>query len=447
MDILILAGGLGSRFFANSSKITVNFWGISVLDMISYNALKTKNKVYVVLRKDHVIPLLSGVKGLLQKNEYGTGAAVQSYVEQVQDYNSILVLPGDVPLIETEVMNLFQQEAVGEDIILGVMKTPEGDEKYGRIIIKDGNVVKIVEYKDHPEKTEYVNTGVIYLSKAMLPLVQTIQKQPKGEVYLTEIVEIAVSKGFKVKKLELNHEDALGFNTITEFHHVLNIAQQKWRKKALKSSAIFFDIDSVYLSFDTEFELGATVEPYCRFLPNVKIGPRGLIKAFTSVENCYINGTVGPFANIKSGRIEKYSEIGAFVEVNRSEIGKYTKIKHLAYIGDANIGENVNVGAGCVICNYDGKKKHKTKIQSKAFIGANSTLIAPLQVEKNAFLAAGGIYNTDVPEDGFAIARTKQINKKRNDIENGSTCDPAYDDLSDFNSNDSTTNDRFENDD
>jgi bifunctional UDP-N-acetylglucosamine pyrophosphorylase/glucosamine-1-phosphate N-acetyltransferase len=416
MDILVLAAGMGSRFFANSSKISVNFWGVPVVNTIIRQALNFSKNVYVVLRKGNIVEIQKDAKIIFQKEKYGTGAAVQSYLEEVKNYKDLLILPGDVPLIDEEALQLFKDHSKKADVLVGVMPMPVGKENYGRVIMEFGEIKKIIEYKNYKEKTEYANTGVLYCSKKVLPLIDKI-KEKNQEIYLTDIVELAVKNGFKVRALMLSHEQAMGFNTISEFHNVLEIAQQKWRKKALQSQAIFFDINSVFLSHDTEFELGAVIEPFCRFLPKVHIGPKAFIKSFSSVEGAYVNGIVGPFANIRSGKIEENAQVGSFVEVNRSTIGANSKAKHLSYLGDCEIGENVTIGAGCVMCNYDGVKKHKSVIKKGAMIGANSSLIAPITVGEDAFLAAGGTFNKTVADGEFAISRVAQINKPNRNLE------------------------------
>lgn len=418
MNILILGAGLGSRFFSNSSKINVSFWGMPVINIIAnhaVNCLQKNENVYAILRKDNDINFEGSVKKIYQNKFYGTGAAVLSYLEEVGYEKDVLVIPGDAPLIDEDTIQLFQEKQNDADILVGIMPTPIEREFYGRVFINDGKIQKIVEYKHHNEKTEYVNSGILFCSKKVLHLIHEIEEN-NGEIYLTSIVEKAIENNFKVLPIFLSHEQALGFNTIQEFHQILEVAQNKWRKLALQSQAIFFDINSVYLSYDTKFELGSIVEPYCKFLPKVQIGSKGYVKSFSCLENCYINGTVGPFAHIKSGEIQEDAQIGAFVEISASKIGKKSKAKHLAYIGNSEIEENVNIGAGCVICNYDGKKKHQTKIRKNSFIGANSTLIAPIEIGENSFLAAGGTYTENSEENSFVIARTKQINKKRKDI-------------------------------
>lgn len=412
MDIVILAGGRGSRFFANGTKIIVNFWGIRVIDLLCLNALKISSNVYVVLRKEQDVKLIAGVQRVDHKDAYGTGAAVQSYIESGNKDKDVLIIPGDAPLIDADVLKSFKFED-DSDILLGIMKMPVGKERYGRVFIENKKIVKILEYKEHPEKTEYANAGVILLKKNVLHLLEALKIAVSGEIYLTEIIELAIKSGYIVRSIVLNEDEALGFNTIEEFNSVLMIAQKKWRNKALKSNAIFYDINSIYLSWDTTFEQGAVIEPFVRFLPNVRVLSNAYIKSFSSLGDCIVDGDVGPFAYIRSGKIEENAAIGSFVEFNRSIIKKGSKAKHLSYLGDVVIGENVNIGAGCVICNYDGKNKHKTNIGDHSFIGSNTTLIAPINIGQNAFLAAGSTFTEDVEENKLVIARSRQVVKDK----------------------------------
>lgn len=412
MDIVILAAGLGSRFFAGTSKVMVDFWGIPVLEMLCLNALKVSSSVYVVV-KDLSIVVPDGVVKILQEDAYGTGIAAQSYLKFVGENRNVLIIPGDSPLVDFNTLKHFSNLGDDVEIGLGIMKTPEGSEHYGRVFQENGLVQKIIEYKHHHEKTEYSNTGIIFLSKRVVDLLFNLPISESGEVYLTEIVQIAVNNGYKVKSLVLPYEDCLGFNTIAEFHSVLSFAQVKWRKKALKSGAIFYDINTVYLSYDTVFEAGAVVEPYTKFAPGVCVCSKAVVKSFSSLSNCRVNGVVGPFAHIRSGEVQEKAEVGAFVEMNRSILGVGSKAKHLSYLGDAYIEDSVNIGAGCVVCNYDGKNKHKTNIGQGSFVGANTTIIAPINIGKDALLAAGSTLNKDIPDGVLAIARSHQTNKER----------------------------------
>jgi bifunctional UDP-N-acetylglucosamine pyrophosphorylase/glucosamine-1-phosphate N-acetyltransferase len=454
MKILILAAGKGTRFkFGGVPKIFANFWGIRVIDLLIKQAYQASLESSVLLNEETYdeFCVSYNAKKYLQKKDgkYGTGQAVRSYLEQIcNDKDSIehhehfqgglLIIAGDLPLVDSGTFEKFSKaknakkinsqdceniqndkaiEAksnIGFEILVGVMKSPQGEESYGRIIENDeGEIVAIAEKRDFAQKTEYVNTGIMYLSAKALSLIFDLKENMHKEIFLTDIVSLAQARGYRIGKVVLEENEALGFNTIVEYENLLQLAQENWKNKAKENGVCFLDAKSIFLSHDSEFQSGCIIEPYCKFGVNVKICANAIVKSFSYLENCVIDGTVGPFVHIKSGQINQNAQIGSFVEVKNSQIDEGSKIKHLAYIGDAEIGKNVNIGAGVVICNYDGQNKHRTKIEDRAFVGANSSLIAPIKIEQDAFLAAGGTYTQDVHANHLSIARAKQISRKR----------------------------------
>jgi bifunctional UDP-N-acetylglucosamine pyrophosphorylase/glucosamine-1-phosphate N-acetyltransferase len=413
MKILILAAGNSKRFESVKSKVLTNFWGVRVIDIIQAQANSIGPVCTIVNEK--IANEIHGEKIIQDtKFAYGTGAAVIQYYNTSQKEEDLLaedllVIPGDIPLIDSSMLKKFINQQA--DIVIGCMKMPTGPEQYGRIIIENGKIKKIAEYKTHLEKTEYANTGIMLIKQNATKLIPQLQKNEYGEVYLTHIVQKAYEANMAIDMVELS-SCALGFNTMEEFHILLKLAQQKWQANAILSGAIFYDKETTYLSYDTKFEPGAVIEPFCSFGPAVELKSNAHIKTFSVLSNCVADGIIGPFAHIRSGEIEKDAQVGAFVEISKSIIKKGAKMKHLAYIGNAYVGSNSNISAGTIVCNYDGKNKHQTIIESNAFIGANTSLIAPINIKAGAFLAAGGVYTNNVEENEFAIARSRQTNKK-----------------------------------
>ena len=408
MKILILAAGRSSRFKGAGSKVLVNFWGSRVIDILIDKAQKA-GQVYLMVNDEIDAQVQHANKIVQDMAKYGTGAALQHYFAQHLD-DDVLVIPGDLPLIDNSAIEKICSAA--GDIVVGVMQMPEGAERYGRVMLDDkSNVKEIIEYQFHEAKTMFANTGVMLIRKSAQYLIPQLQVNSANETYLTDIVKLANESGLNVGIARLAHDCALGFNDIEELNYLLQLAQTKWRVQALKSGAIFYDIESVYLSHDTKIEAGAVIEPNCVFSPCVHIKSNANIKAFSVLSDCVVDGVVGPFAHIKSGEIDNTAHVGAFVEVSKSHIQTGAKIKHLAYIGNAEIGSKSNIGAGVVLCNYDGKNKHDTKIGNNVMVGANSSLVAPIEIGDNAFLAAGGVYTQNVQAQEFAIARTKQENR------------------------------------
>jgi bifunctional UDP-N-acetylglucosamine pyrophosphorylase/glucosamine-1-phosphate N-acetyltransferase len=411
MEILILAAGKSKRFLADYKKFLAPFFGMTVLDSILFKALKISKKVSIVVSEFFDLKKnFSSVKMFRQIDKHGTAAAVLSYLPHKKNDDSILIIFGDTPLLSENTMLLF--DSIKEDFVLGVMSV-EGENSYGRVLFENGEIKKIAEAADFKGSTEFYNSGIMKLSARVLSLLDQITPAENGELYLTSIIEIAVKNGIKIFPLYLNHDEAIGFNSIEEYHQVLKSAQLQWKKNALMSGAVFYDIDSVIFSPQTTFEAGAIIESSVVFSGCVQVGKKAHIRSFSYLQDCFVNCEVGPFARIRDfSSVNEGSIIGSFVEIKCSTLENRVKAKHLAYIGDCFVDHDVNIGAGTVICNYDGRNKHKTNIGSDVFIGGNSTLIAPIEVGSGAFLAAGGVYSKDIQKDEFSIARAAQLNKK-----------------------------------
>lgn len=413
MKILILAAGRSSRFNGACSKVLTKFWGVRVVDMLIARA-NNVGQTYIMVNENVDKAIKHNRKIVQDMNNYGTGAAVQQYVSNMEE-DDLLVIPGDLPLLDEAAMQKVTNTP--GDIVIGVMRMPEGAEQYGRIIMEGDHVKAIVEHRFHEEKTQFANTGVILIRKNALHLIKDLKKNSSGEIYLTDIVQLANQAGLQVGISSLLYNCVLGFNTVDELNQLLQLAQINWRNRAVESGAVFYDISKVYFSYDTKIEQGVVVEPNCYFGPGVVLKSGAYIKTFSVFSDCVVSGAVGPFAHIKSGSIAHGSQVGAFVEVSKSDVAQGAKIKHLAYIGNAKIGENSNVGAGVVVCNYDGKNKSETEIGKNVMVGANSSLIAPISIGDSAFLAAGGVYTKNIEEMEFAIARARQENKgKKQDV-------------------------------
>jgi bifunctional UDP-N-acetylglucosamine pyrophosphorylase/glucosamine-1-phosphate N-acetyltransferase len=233
-----------------------------------------------------------------------------------------------------------------------------------------------------------------------------------GEFYLPNLLEILKNNSHTVSVVCTDEYWPFhGINTTEDLALAESVVQQMLRKKFLDNGVRLSDPESVYFAHNTEIEPDVLIEQSVVIKKNVKIRRGSVIRSFSYLEDCEImqNVEIGPFARVRGGSIfMPNSDIGNFVEIKGATIGEKTKIKHLTYIGDAEIAENVNIGAGTVICNYDGVKKHRTAIKSGAFIGSNSTLIAPINIGDNSIIGAGSVINKDVPQNGLAVARAEQ---------------------------------------
>ena len=308
------------------------------------------------------------------------------------------------------------QEQNADIVILGFVGNVE--ERYGRLIISHNNVVsKIVEFKDlkgDEKGINLFNSGVFLVKSNILKdLVPQISNQNQaGEYYLTDIIELASKKGFVSKFILCDEDEVLGVNTKEDLAKCEAIMQNRLRKQHLLNGVTLVDKNSVFFSMDTKIEQDVSIEPNVFFGRNVKISSHSIIKAFSYLEGCSIasNVSIGPFARIRSQTIiEGDSKIGNFVEVKNSHLQSGVKAGHLSYIGDAEIQENVNIGAGAIFCNYDGVKKHKTIIEKNVFIGSNTSLVAPILIEENAKIGAGSVITKDVPKNSLAIERNRQV--------------------------------------
>lgn len=283
---------------------------------------------------------------------------------------------------------------------------------YGKIIKdQNGNVRKIVE--GIHEIKDLCNGGIMYIGPRALKYLDEVNPADNGEYQLTDIVEIANKHELRVECMEANEEELYGVNWKIDLIKVEKIMQMRLKAQAIDRGAIFIDPDSVHLSFDTEIESDAVIYPNVFCDVGVKIKKDAIIYPFCFLKNCTIgeNAEVGPFATLRSGtEIQNSAIVGNFVEIKNSSIGENAKIKHLAYIGDTEIGDRTNIGAGVITCNYDWKMKHETIIGQDAFIGSNSCLIAPIEIGNGAMIAAGTVVTKNVAENDLCSTRVKQKN-------------------------------------
>jgi bifunctional UDP-N-acetylglucosamine pyrophosphorylase / glucosamine-1-phosphate N-acetyltransferase len=258
---------------------------------------------------------------------------------------------------------------------------------------------------------------VIFKQQYILEILEKINNNNKqNEYYLTDSVEIVNNMGKFCKLFIDDVKNLEGINTKLELMNVEGNFQNQKRQELMNKGVNFVDAKTVYLSLDTEIGKNTIVEPFVIILRNVKICDNVKVLGFSHLEGVEIKegASVGPYARIRPNTIiGESSKIGNFVEIKQSNIGSKTKVNHLSYVGDSTIYNNVNVGAGVITCNYDGKNKHKTIIGENSFIGSNSALVAPVEIGKNSLIAAGSVITEDVLDGNLAIARSRQINKKR----------------------------------
>ncbi len=353
----------------------------------------------------------------------GTGGAVLAAKEHFKGFDGdILILFGDSPLITPETLRRMvdirrQFPAIG--LTYSGVELADGG-TYGRMVLNDdGTLQKIVEFKDATEqekKIKLCNGGIVCADGEKLFdwLSQVGNNNSQKEYYLTDLPQIARKDNRQTHVVEIPHEDMLGVNTRAELATLEHLMQERLRHKHMLNGATLVDPKSVFFCADTVIGQDVTIGPNVTFGPGVVIGDNVEVLPFCHIEGATIeNGAhIGPFARLRPGtKVGNNAKVGNFVEVKNTRLGDGAKANHLSYLGDADIGDKTNIGAGTITCNYDGFLKHKTTIGKEVMIGSNTALIAPVTIGNGAYIGAGSTISKDVPENALGITRAPQINK------------------------------------
>ena len=425
LNILILAAGKGTRMNSDIPKVLHELNGQTMLEHVLYQAklLKPK-KIFILINKSmgFVKKKFPKENFLIQRSQLGTGHAVQTFFEKfgIKKKEKLLVLYGDNPLVEKKDLELIYRKIKSSNLVLlGFKKS--NNKSYGIIVSDKNRINEIVEFKEANKKQKKIdvcNSGIMAFDFQSLNLVGNIDnKNKKKEYYLTDIVKLSRQSRLKINLvLAQNEKNAVGVNDQIELLEAEEIMQNRLRKKFIKQGVKFIDANTVYLSSDTKIGKNVIIEPFVVIGKKVKIGNSVVIKSFSHLENTIIKNKVeiGPYARLRPGSVlEDNSKVGNFVEIKKTKIGKGSKVNHLSYIGDAFLGQKVNIGAGTITCNYDGKNKYKTTIKDSAFIGSNSSLIAPVTIGKNSLVGAGSSISKNVKDNSLALTRAEQKNLRK----------------------------------
>jgi bifunctional UDP-N-acetylglucosamine pyrophosphorylase / glucosamine-1-phosphate N-acetyltransferase len=442
LTTIILAAGKSTRMLSLKSKILFKISAEPIIQHVYNAARKIKSNDIICVLSNPLEELTkfikeNNIKSALQKKPSGTADAVKSALKKIPSKrnNNILILCGDVPFISSQSLNIMIKKLSQSDLCLGTFNqaNPKG---YGRVI-RDGNkVIKIVEEKDASEKIKKVteiNTGIICIKEHVLrKYIGKINNNNKQkEFYLTDLISLLSDNNHKISTYCIKDElETMGINSKKD---LVDLERKLLVKKAtnlLNKGVLIRDVQRTDIKGDLKVQKDVDIDINCIFEDKVTIGSNSTIG-----HNCYLNRCkigknvhikpntiifgatigdnciVGPYARIRPGAVLKNnSQVGNFVEVKNSTIGSGTKINHLSYIGDATLGSNINVGAGCITCNYDGENKYKTIIESNSFIGSGTRLVAPVTVAKGSYIAAGSTVTKDTPGGGsLTIARSKQV--------------------------------------
>ncbi len=419
ISTVILAAGKSSRFKSTKSKLLHDLAGLPLIAHVYNVAQKISGKkIIIVCNKNNIRKLKSLFNDcifVIQKKQNGTANAILA-AKPYLDSKNFLVLFGDVPLVSIKsirkLINKFKKNKSQGSMIAFHASDPFG---YGRIKTKSNKVLKVVEdfnTNNEEKKIKLCNSGVLLVKSNLFfkNLSQIKINNIKKEKFLPEIIEIYFNQNKPFSYILCSEEEMLGVNTLEDFNKIDQIYQRILFNKLIKKGVLIFHPESCRLSFDTQIAKGVIVESNVIIKEKVKIAKGTKIRSYSYLQGVVIkeNCSIGPQARIRSSSIiSKNVKIGNYVEIKNSVIGDSSSIAHLSYIGDSQIGKKVNIGAGTITCNFDGKLKHRTIIKDGAFIGSNTSLIAPLTINKNAKIGAGSVVNQDIPANNLAIERSK----------------------------------------
>ncbi|WP_105430643.1 bifunctional UDP-N-acetylglucosamine diphosphorylase/glucosamine-1-phosphate N-acetyltransferase GlmU [Neorhizobium sp. T6_25] len=421
---VILAAGDSTRMKSSMSKVLHPIAGRPMIAhvMAAVASSGVTEAALVVGRDADGVAKAGAVEGVtveafLQTERRGTGHAVLAAKQAIaRGYDDILVAYGDVPLVTSAPFAEAREKlAAGADVVVIGFHTdkPTG---YGRLLVENGELIAIREEKDATEderKVTWCNSGLMAINgRKALSLLEGITNQnAKGEYYLTDAVEIARAAGGKVVAVDAPETEVAGCNNRAELAMLEKLWQERRRHELMISGVSMIAPETVFLSYDTQIGQDALIEPNVVFGPGVKIDSGAVIHAFSHIEGAHVSGgaTVGPFARLRPGAdLATGSKVGNFCEVKNARIDEGAKVNHLTYIGDAFVGAHSNIGAGTITCNYDGVNKHETWIGANAFIGSNSSLVAPISIGDGAYVASGSVITENVPADALALGRARQ---------------------------------------
>ncbi|MGA2878318.1 MAG: bifunctional UDP-N-acetylglucosamine diphosphorylase/glucosamine-1-phosphate N-acetyltransferase GlmU [Bryobacteraceae bacterium] len=446
-NVVILAAGLGTRMKSKRAKVLHRAGGLSLIEHVvqAAGAIAPSRNATVVVghQADQVRALLSpsGVRFVDQTEQKGTGHALLACrASLATEPGLVVVLYGDCPLLSPATLTELVRRQTASDSAATLITTRLADPTgYGRIVFGEkGDVRAIVEHKAATPAQlaiPFINSGIYCFRAGLLwkHLVEIQPDNPAHEYYLTDIVEILGRAGHTVAAMEVeNSAELLGINTRVELAEVDKIFRHRKVQELMLSGVTIEKPETVTVDSCVSIGEDSIVGPFVQILGRTEIGEDCRIGACSIVENSTLasnveiapfssvadthietGAAIGPFARLRQGnRVGKGARIGNFVELKNTRFGAGAKANHLAYLGDSDVGDRTNIGAGTITCNYDGLSKHKTQIGKDAFVGSNSTLVAPLEIGDGSYIGAGSVITHPVPPEALALGRSRQVNKE-----------------------------------
>ena len=425
-SVIILAAGKGTRMESDLPKVLHHLAGAPMLLHVMKSSATLEPEQLVIIA-GHGADAVGAVardysetaQVVLQSEQLGTGHAVSQAKSALADCTGdVIVLYGDTPFVRPETLQaLLAARKTADIVVLGFQAANAG--RYGRLVMQGSAVSRIVEYKDASEQERaitFCNSGVICAKADVLfSLLEAVgNDNASKEYYLTDIVQLANDRNLSVAAVHCDEAETMGINSRAELAKAEASFQSRTRMEMMALGVSLTAPETVYFAYDTVLGRDSQVEPNVVFGPGVTVENGARIRAFSHLEGCHISSgaVVGPYARLRPGtELAENVRIGNFVEIKNAQIEDGAKVNHLSYIGDANIGEASNIGAGTVTCNYDGVGKHHTEIGASVFIGSNTMLVAPVTVGDAAMTASGSVITKNVEPGALAIARSEQSNK------------------------------------
>jgi bifunctional UDP-N-acetylglucosamine pyrophosphorylase / glucosamine-1-phosphate N-acetyltransferase len=425
---IVLAAGEGTRMRSATPKVLHPVASQSLLAHVLAAVPKgSPAQLALVIGPDHqsVAEAARRVRGdaaiFVQHERLGTAHAVLAAREIIaRGADDLLIVFGDTPLISSTTFERLRAP-LKSGAALAVLGFRAADPTgYGRLLVEGGRLVAIREQADATPAERAItlcNAGVMAFdgAKALDIIGKIGNANSKREYYLSDAVAIVRDMGLEAVVIETSEDEVRGINTKAQLAEAEQIMQARLRKAALEAGVTLIAPETVYLAADTTFGRDVTIEPFVVIGPGVSISDGAVIRSFSHIVQASIgkNASVGPYARLRPGTsLGEGAKIGNFVETKAATLEAGVKINHLSYVGDTHVGANANIGAGTITCNYDGFAKHKTEIGAGAFVGTNSSLVAPVRIGRGAYIGSGSVITRDVPDDAMAVERSPQTNRE-----------------------------------